>query len=320
MFSLLVSLVCSPQPIQPLHTYNSVENGVMLQLDLIEEFETAQLVLLDSDNLLLAPPATVTNGVHDVTSRLPEIKNLQEAAWLQLYIAQCAVGSPIVIQPMVSRDVPITQEALRPDGESTYTKIVGWENEAEEDEIESPFISGWRAYVEHNAVFKTSEGDITVAFRPDEAPNTVWNFLELVRGELYENTVFHRIVPLDSKGNPFVIQGGDPTGTGYGGPGYWLPVEKSELPHDVGVLSMARASDPDSAGSQFFFCLSREGTSRLDGQYCSFGETIEGVEVIQTIAATTLRDPATGSPENPPVVHTIELVPARFREVQEPSG
>ena len=73
---------------------------------------------------------------------------------------------------------------------------------------------------------------------------------------------------------------------------------------------MARASDPDSAGSQFFFCLSREGTARLDGQYCSFGETKEGKAVIRKIAATPLSDPASGRPQNPPLVHSISMIPA----------
>ncbi|MGY8752686.1 MAG: peptidylprolyl isomerase, partial [Phycisphaerales bacterium] len=128
-------------------------------------------------------------------------------------------------------------------------------------------------------------------------------------GGLYQNTTFHRIVPLSSKGHPFVIQGGDPTGTGMGGAGSWLPIENSALPHDFGVISMARAGDPDSAGCQFFLCLSREGTARLDGQYCSFGETVSGDEVIRAIALVPLADPASGEPVSPPIIHSISLIP-----------
>ena len=80
---------------------------------------------------------------------------------------------------------------------------------------------------------------------------------------------------------------------------------------------MARAGDPDSAGCQFFFCLSRLGTARLDGQYCSFGETIEGEEVIRKIAALPLADPATGKPVKPPIIQSIRLIPATFREMNE---
>jgi peptidyl-prolyl cis-trans isomerase B (cyclophilin B) len=147
--------------------------------------------------------------------------------------------------------------------------------------------------------------------RPDVAPNTVWNFRELASGGLYQNTTFHRIVPLSSKGHPFVIQGGDPTGTGMGGAGNWLPIENSSLKHEFGVISMARAGDPDSAGCQFFLCLSREGTARLDGQYCSFGETVNGKEVINLIAEVPLRDPSTGEPMNPPQIHSITLIPKK---------
>jgi peptidyl-prolyl cis-trans isomerase B (cyclophilin B) len=308
--AILIPLLLTSHPITPLHTYNSVQNGIMVEIELGPVNDVARLVLLDHERNQLAPPAAITSGMHDVASRIPTIQRLKEAAWLQLVISGRAVAPPIVIQPMTSRDVPIVEETLRPDGVSTYTKIVGWENEATEDNLETPYVSGWRVYEDQNAIIKTSEGDIRISLRPDVAPNTVWNFRELANGDFYQNTTFHRIVPMTSKGYPFVIQGGDPTGTGSGGPGYWLPIENSDLPHDFGVISMARASDPDSAGSQFFLCLSREGTARLDGQYCSFGETIEGEDVIRKIAASPLADPASGKPVDPPKIKSISLVPA----------
>ncbi len=301
------------QPIVPLHTYNNINNGIMIQVELDEDVDVAKLVLLDHENTQLTQLATVTSGTHDLVSRIPAIQNLTTSAWVQLVVSDVPTGSPIVVQPMASREVPIVEEVVRPDGNTTYTKIVGWVDEAEEDGLETPFISGWRVYVEQDALMNTSEGDIRISLRPDAAPNTVWNFRELVAGDFYQNTTFHRIVPMTSKGHPFVIQGGDPTGTGSGGPGYWLPIENSSLPHDFGVISMARASDPDSAGSQFFFCLSREGTARLDGQYCSFGETIEGDDAIKAIASTPIADPATGQPSNPPRINSISLVPAPAR-------
>ena len=314
---LITAIVLSTNSVTPLHTYNSVNSGIMIQVSLDSDIDVAHLVLLDNKNTKLAPGAAVTNGAHDVVSRIPEISKLYESAWVQLFVAGEAIGSPLVIQPMNSREVPQTEESLRSDGESTYTKIVDWVDEAEEDDLETPFVSGWRVYVEQDVVIHTSEGDIRISLRPDAAPNTVWNFRELALGDFYHNTTFHRIVPMTSKGDPFVIQGGDPTGTGSGGPGYWLPIENSELPHDFGVISMARAGDPDSAGSQFFLCLSREGTARLDGQYCSFGETVEGSDVIQKIAAVPLSDPATGKPENPPRIISITLVPAPPRSTHE---
>jgi peptidyl-prolyl cis-trans isomerase B (cyclophilin B) len=312
MFSILLTTIVLgvPHTITPLHTYNSVDNGIMVDINVGATSDVAQLVLVDHDNIQLALPATVTSGTHDITSRIPAIKELKKAAWLQLSISGRAVSPPIVIQPMTSREVPIVEEVPRPDSTSTNTKIVGWEDEAEEDDLEIPFVSGWRVYEDQHAIIETSEGNIRISLRPDVAPNTVWNFRELANGDFYQNTTFHRIVPITSKGHPFVIQGGDPTGTGSGGPGYWLPIENSDLPHDFGVISMARASDPDSAGSQFFLCLSREGTARLDGQYCSFGETIEGDDVIRKIASSPLANPASGKPVNPPIIYSITLVPA----------
>jgi peptidyl-prolyl cis-trans isomerase B (cyclophilin B) len=317
MFLPIIASVVVSQTITPIHTYNNLENGIMVKIDLAEDVDTARLVLLDNENNLLAPPATVSKGTHDLTSRIPEIKKITQAAWLQLYIKHTAVGSSYVIQPMTSREVPVVEEATRPGGKATYTKIIEWEDEAAEDELPTPYVSGWRIYVDKDAILKTSEGDIRVELRPDKAPNTVWNFRELANGGFYENTTFHRVVPMTSKGHPFVIQGGDPTGTGSGGPGYWLPIENSDLPHDFGVISMARASDPDSAGSQFFFCLSREGTARLDGQYCSFGETVEGDDVIKKISSTPLADPSSGKPVSPPTIYSITLVPAKVREVKQ---
>ncbi|MDP7004700.1 MAG: peptidylprolyl isomerase [Phycisphaerales bacterium] len=308
MLAQILTTIVMTHPITPLHTYNGLDNGIVVDINLEEEVDKARLVLFDYKNNQLALSATVTNGIHDLTSRIPEIKKQKQAVWVQLFVHGEAVHSPLVVQPMTSRKVPVIEEALRPDGETKYSKIVGWEDEADEDGMDTPFVSGWRVYLDQDAIIETSEGDIRISFRPDTAPNTVWNFRELALGGFYQNTSFHRIVPMTSKGHPFVIQGGDPTGTGSGGPGFWLPIEESTLPHDFGVISMARAGDPDSAGSQFFFCLSREGTARLDGQYCSFGETIEGEEVIRKIAATPLSNPASGKPVNPPQIKRVTLV------------
>ena len=171
-------------------------------------------------------------------------------------------------------------------------------------------FTGLRIYPERDVILHTTKGDIRLAMRPDEAPNTVWNFLELSRGGFYRDVMFHRVVKLDRLGRPFVIQAGDPTATGDGGPGYWLPIENSHLAHDFGVISMARSDDPDSNGSQFFIGLSREGTSRLDGQYCAFGYAVDGAQTIIDIAEVEIADLAMGRPADPPVIKSAELVPA----------
>lgn len=129
-------------------------------------------------------------------------------------------------------------------------------------------------------------GDIKIELYPDVAENTVANFVNLVEDKFYDNNTIHRV----QKG--FVIQGGDPTGTGTGGPGYSIKGEftqngyRNNLSHTKGVISMARSSDPDSAGSQFFIVLSDEAAPSLDGMYAGFGKVIEGMDVIEKIENT----------------------------------
>ena len=120
---------------------------------------------------------------------------------------------------------------------------------------------------------------------PEKAPNTVNNFLSLVKKGFYNGVIFHRIIA------GFMIQGGDPDGRGTGGPGYHIKGEfsgngfkQNDLKHERGVLSMARAQHPDSAGSQFF--VMHAEADYLDGQYAAFGKVIEGMETVDEIATT----------------------------------
>ncbi|MCT8977469.1 peptidylprolyl isomerase [Clostridium sp. CX1] len=116
---------------------------------------------------------------------------------------------------------------------------------------------------------------------PDTAPKTVDNFIALVQKGFYDGLIFHRVIP------EFMIQGGDPTGTGTGGPGYTIPGEfksngfNNDLKHSKGVLSMARSEDPDSAGSQFFIMV--KDSPHLDGDYAAFGKIIEGMDEVDKI-------------------------------------
>jgi len=126
------------------------------------------------------------------------------------------------------------------------------------------------------------EGTFMIEFFPEDAPNTVNNFLKLVESGYYDGTVFHRIIP------GFMIQGGDPNTKnsdkstwGQGGPGYNLKAELSSRSHLRGIVSMARANDPDSAGSQFFIVTS--DSTFLDKQYTVFGEVVDGIEVADKI-------------------------------------
>lgn len=126
-------------------------------------------------------------------------------------------------------------------------------------------------------------GDVIKAeLYPQIAPNTVNNFISLINEGYYDGLIFHRVI------NGFMIQGGCPDGTGMGGPGYSIKGEfafngfQNDLKHTEGVLSMARAMDPDSAGSQFF--IMHKNSPHLDGQYAAFGKVIEGMENVNKIA------------------------------------
>lgn len=128
-----------------------------------------------------------------------------------------------------------------------------------------------------------SGGSIRLELYPDIAPITVQNFVDLASKNFYDGLIFHRVI------SGFMIQGGDPTGTGMGGPGYSIKGEfamngvSNPLSHTRGVISMARSQNPNSAGSQFF--IMHDDGRYLDGQYAAFGKVIEGIEVVDAIAS-----------------------------------
>ena len=134
--------------------------------------------------------------------------------------------------------------------------------------------------------FETTAGTMKAELYPDVAPNTVNNFISLIQKGFYDGLIFHRVIP------GFMIQGGDPEGSGMGGPGYAIRGEFSansfanDLKHTTGVLSMARSMRPDSAGSQFFIMV--DDAPHLDGQYAAFGRLIDNdsVKVAQKIVST----------------------------------
>ena len=163
------------------------------------------------------------------------------------------------------------------------------------------------------AVIKTTDGEMVIAFWPEVAPKTVENFETLAKKGFYDGTCFHRII----KG--FMIQGGDPLSKdpskeamwGTGGPGYQIKAEFNNKSHQRGVISMARSSDPDSAGSQFFICDGN--ASFLDHQYTAFGKLIKGDDVLTKIANTPVEPSAQGEPSKPQKrigVESIKIVPA----------
>jgi peptidyl-prolyl cis-trans isomerase B (cyclophilin B) len=199
-----------------------------------------------------------------------------------------------------AKSVADTSGKTMTEGEAPDTSASGEQTSAEPPAEEAPpedptapyknvqFAEGEKPLV----AIETSLGKIVVELWPDVAPKHCQNFVYLANKGFYDSLLFHRVVP------GFVIQGGDPLGTGMGKPGYTVPAEFStSVMHEEGVLSMARLSDPDakggaqekpeflnSAGSQFFICLAR--TASLDGKYTAFGKVVEGMDVVHKIAKT----------------------------------
>jgi peptidyl-prolyl cis-trans isomerase B (cyclophilin B) len=166
------------------------------------------------------------------------------------------------------------------------------------------------------AKMTTDMGEMKMLFWYDVAPVTVNSFLSLSAGGFYNGLSFHRIVP------NFVIQAGDPLGTGVGGPGYNIPAEFNDRAHDLGVLSMARQGDPleqqgsqprpefaNSGGSQFFICLNRATAKQLDRRYTAFGQVFDGLDVVTKIGAVPLADAQTGRPQKAPLLEKMQIVP-----------
>ena len=160
------------------------------------------------------------------------------------------------------------------------------------------------------AIIHTNFGDMTVEFWPDVAPCTVDNFLKLSREKFYDGTAFHRVI----KG--FMIQGGCPNSKigargvpGTGGPGYMVKAEFNNRAHVKGVLSMARSSDPDSAGSQFFIC--HGDASFLNNKYTAFGKLVSGEEVLNKIAAIRCVGQEGSAPTERVEITSVELVEAK---------
>ena len=152
--------------------------------------------------------------------------------------------------------------------------------------------------------FTVENGDVMKAeLYPDVAPNTVNNFISLVKKGFYDGLIFHRVIA------GFMIQGGDPEGSGMGGPGYSIKGEfnyngvENNLKHSRGVLSMARAQHPDSAGSQFF--IMHADAPHLDGQYAAFGKLVEGEDVLDSIAS--IDTDWSDRPRTPQVMKTVTV-------------
>ncbi|MCE9590087.1 MAG: peptidylprolyl isomerase [Planctomycetes bacterium] len=224
----------------------------------------------------------------DLTAMFPKRQPPMRPEWLwdgktyyvQLAAGDKAIGAPLVVTPVLTPHDP------RP-----------------------RFPDALRIDVEQRVVLHTSMGDVAIALSPEAAPHTGLNFKRLVGDGFYTNIKVHRIVP------DFVVQLGDPTGTGGGSPGYYIDLEPSAKVHAKGTVSMARTgNDENSNGSQIFICLTRERCAAMDGKYSAFGDVVEGWDVVEKIAHAPA-DPVSGRPTDPPVIQSSSLVLAPPRNV-----
>ena len=159
-------------------------------------------------------------------------------------------------------------------------------------------------------VLHTNLGDIVVGFLHEKAPRHVQNFIDLAKSGFYDVTKFHRVIP------GFMVQGGDPNTRsddrsqhGTGGPGHRVAAEFNDTLHERGILSMARSSDPNSAGSQFFIMVAR--SPHLDNQYSAFGQVLEGMDVVDKIVGLPRDSRDNPLPANPAIIERAEVIEAQ---------
>ena len=292
--ALVASLPVTAQ-VTPDRTYYGVDRAVPMTVARPGGAEgELSIALLDGTGETVAE-ASVIEGRVDLAALFPVIwTDAPQLRYAQLVVGDGRSGPAVVLQPLTTpRYAQLMGGALR------------WSPQDDE-----PIYAGLRTYVDKLVLIETTEGAITLRLRPDEAPNTSWNFRTLVEGGFYTDLAFHRVVPTSRSGEPFVAQAGDPTGTGMGGPGYFIDLEPSEVLHDFGVLSMARSGDPNTNGSQFFLALSRSATQHLDGAYTAFGQAVGGADAIVRIAETPILEGSVDKPVTPPRIVEATLIDA----------
>lgn len=297
--------------------------------------EPLEVRLLEAQTAATVERASVAPGRIDLAVMFPVLwtSRAPRLLYAQLFASDAPVGAALVLQPLITPPrafdalTALAMDALKRGDRATLDQILGASESWRERLRQSvqiaapdgaPMLHGLRIYQDSDVLLETSAGELRIRVRPDVTPNTAFHFLSLVNGGFYDGSPFHRIVNADARGRPFIVQAGDPTGLGVGGCGVRIDFEPSTLRHDFGVLSMARhPNDPDSAGSQFFICLSREACSGLDDQYCAFAEAVAGAETLLTIAAAPVGPLNPGNPASvhekpldPPIITSARLAPA----------
>lgn len=241
----------------------------------------------------------------DFNQMFPALWTAPEPAVMlaQLEIDGVPRGSPLVLQPLMA---PVRADRVDRGGMPVFV----------EPENRRRTLSGVRVWTSRQLVLDTTLGAMVFSLHPEHAPNTVWHIMSLVRDGFYTDIPVHRVASLLGRAEPDIVQAGDPLGNGLGGPGFSIDLEPSKLPHDFGVMSLARAADPNSNGSQFFICLNRDGTRALDGKYASFARLVRGEDVLLAISKIPVG--ADERPLSPPVIRRAWLADAPPRGSEPP--
>jgi cyclophilin family peptidyl-prolyl cis-trans isomerase len=250
-----------------------------------------------------APPGDV-----DLAALFPRLWDTDKPQVLYVQAATAAkdnqpgvrVGPPLVIVPMVApRYAPKGDRDGFPQLPAAPAPLAPGKPRA---------LAGCWTYTDQRAVITTSKGELTFALRSDAAPNSVRNFRQLIADKFYDATDIHRIASLSGRTLPDIVQFGDPTGTGQGGPGWFIDFEASPLKHGYGTLSYARMTDPNSAGSQVLICLGQQAAPQLNDRYCAFAQMVSGSEALTAIAKTPVD--VSGKPRVQVEIKSIRLVDA----------
>lgn len=292
--------------LSPNFLYNPVDQPFEITVTKPQGARELTIQLLAAGSAEMLSEKVARPGKMDLARLFPTLwkDKIRTVHYVQLFADEKPFGAPLVL-------VPMTNPAISRLNAEKKVEFVADEDDA---------FAGIRCWVDQVVNFETSLGDMSFRLRPDCAPNTCYNLIQLIEGGFYRNIPVHRIVNKDRNGKPFVVQAGDPTGTGMGSPGYAIALEKSPLGHDFGVISMARSSDPNTIGSQFFVALSREATARLDGLYPAFGQIISGAETLNRLAAVEVGEG--DRPKQLPIIKRIWLsdaLPYR-RIIEKPAG
>lgn len=293
--------------------YAGVNRAIPITIDSpVHVGDRQSLELVEPQTWRTIEQTNIVPGEADLAVLFPRlwVDASSQIRYVQLVEGGSPRGAPLIIEPLISQPTYIDSWTARlrsvltaPDPGAEFASLLKLGPETRATLSDQPYplpptrvlLSGVRVYVDQTITLETELGDITLALRPDSAPRTAYHFLQLAHGGFYNDTAFHRVASVAPGQPPAFIQAGDPTGTGLGGPGFTVEFEPGTLQHDFGVVSLARAGGaPNSGGSQFFICLSREAGETFDGRYASFAQVVSGADTVMKIATSPVgpREPS----------------------------